>query len=46
MAPADFRRWKRILVWSVLTGSTVWLLSLVSFWKPELLSSIYSIVGL
>ena len=35
MAPADYRRWKRILVWSILTGSTVWLLSLVSFWKPE-----------
>ena len=44
MAPADYRRWRRILVWSILTGSMVWLLSLVSFWKPELFSSLYSIL--
>ena len=45
MAPADYRRWRRILVWSILTGSTVWLLSLVSFWKPELFSSLLCTVS-
>jgi hypothetical protein len=46
MLPADFRRWRRILVWSILTGGTVWLLNLVYLWKPELFSSIYSAIGL
>ena len=40
MAPADYRRWRRILIWSILTGSTVWLLSLVSFWKLTILFSV------
>jgi hypothetical protein len=45
MAPADFRRWRRVLVWSVLTGGTVWLLNLIISWKPELFSSLYSLIG-
>ena len=46
MSPANFRRWRRILIWSTLTGSTVWFLGLISDWNPKLLASLYSIIGL
>jgi hypothetical protein len=46
MSPANFRRWRRILIWSTLTGSTVWFLGLISAWNPKLLASLYSIIGL
>jgi len=46
MSPANFRRWRRILIWSTLTGGTVWFLGLMSAWNPKILASLYSIIGL